>query len=67
MNRRPKLTLVAPTATPEEAAAIVAALERFMRQTAPPLHAPAPRPNAWQRTALYEAVNRQPLDPLPWA
>jgi hypothetical protein len=33
-NRRPKLELVAPGASPAEAAAIVAALERFMRETA---------------------------------
>ncbi|MBX5441476.1 MAG: chemotaxis protein CheR, partial [Solirubrobacteraceae bacterium] len=38
-NRRPELRIVAPGASPEEAAAVVAALERFMRQTAPP---PAP-------------------------
>ena len=35
VNRRPKLELITPTASPEEAAAIVAALERFMRATAP--------------------------------
>jgi hypothetical protein len=35
MNRRPQLTIVAPSASPEEAAAVVAALEQFMRETAP--------------------------------
>ena len=40
VNRRPHLELIAPSASPEEAAAIVAALERFMRDHAPPL-APA--------------------------
>ena len=34
-NRRPQLRIVAPAASPEEAAAVVAALERFMRETAP--------------------------------
>src|SRR5205823_6330528 len=34
-NRRPQLQLIAPSASPEEAAAVVAALERFMRATAP--------------------------------
>ena len=34
-NRRPALRIVAPAASPEEAAAVVAALERFMRETAP--------------------------------
>jgi hypothetical protein len=67
VNRRPKLTIVAPTASEEEAAAVVAALERFMRETAPPPAAPAPRPNPWQRAALREAVDCAPDDPAPWA
>jgi hypothetical protein len=67
MNRRPKLTIVAPSASPEEAAAVVAALEQFMRQTAPPPVAPAPRRNPWQQAALYEAVDRAPTDPTPWS
>ncbi len=41
VNRRPKLTIVAPSASEEEAAAIVAALERFMRETAPRIAASA--------------------------
>ena len=67
MNRRPKLTIVAPDASPEEAAAVVAALERFMRDTAPTLAPPPPRENPWQRAALHEGVARHPTDPLPWA
>ncbi len=67
MNRRPKLTIVAPSASPEEAAAVVAALERFMRATAPPLVAAPPRQDPWQRTALHEGISREPLQPLPWA
>ena len=66
MNRRPNLTIVAPDASPEEAAAVVAALERFMRETAP-VAAPAdPRPDAWQQAALQEGVARQPEAPAPW-
>ena len=41
VNRRPKLSLVAPSASTEEAAAIVAALERFLRETAPAPSRPA--------------------------
>ena len=67
MNRRPKLSIVAPSATPEEAAAVVAALERFMRETAPRPERPAPRPGPWQRAALEEGVSRAPADPAPWA
>jgi hypothetical protein len=66
LNRRPKLTIVAPTASEEEAAAVVAALERFMRETAPPPAPAAPRPNPWQRAALTEGVTRAPDDPAPW-
>jgi hypothetical protein len=67
VNRRPKLTIVAPTASEEEAAAVVAALERFMRETAPPPAAPAPRPDPWQRAALNEGISRAPDRPAPWA
>lgn len=66
-NRRPKLTLVAPHASPEEAAAVVAALERFMRETAPAPAPPAPKRDAWQQAALHEGVQRSPEPPLPWA
>jgi hypothetical protein len=57
-NRRPQLQIVAPGATPEEAAAVVAALEQFMRDTAPVIAPPAPRRNPWQRAALLEGVDR---------
>lgn len=67
MNRRPKLTIVAPTASPEEAAAVVAALERFMRETAPPPARREPKPSAWRRAALVEGVSRAPEEPTPWA
>ena len=63
-NRRPQLEIVAPGASPEEAAAVVAALEQFMRQTAP---APAPveaPPNPWFRRGLLDAIEREP--PQAW-
>ncbi len=66
MNRRPKLSIVAPGASPEEAAAVVAALERFMRATSPPPVPPAPRRDAWQQAALYEGVDREQSPPIPW-
>jgi hypothetical protein len=46
---------------------VVAALERFMRETAPPPAPPAPRRNPWQAAALREAVTRAPDEPAPWA
>ncbi len=67
-NRRPRLELHAPSASPEEAAAVVAALERFMRATAPTLAAAPEEIDPWRRAALLEGVAReQPLDmPDPW-
>ena len=72
MNRRPKLTIVAPDASPEEAAAVVAAVEQFMRDTAPPPAPPAPARNPWVRAARLEAVGIEPElasgwgDEHPW-
>src|SRR4051794_29778954 len=58
-NRRPQLTIVAPSASTEEAAAVVAAVERFLRDTAPPPAPPAPAVDRWQRAALLEGVDRE--------
>jgi len=65
MSRRPQIHLTAPGASPEEAAAIAAALEQFLRDTAPP-PAPAemPAPSPWKRAALAEGVARRPDLPL---
>jgi len=67
-NRRPELKLIAPSASPEEAAAVVAALERFMRATAPVPAVAAEEIDPWRRAALLEAVSREhPTDlPDPW-
>ena len=60
MNRRPRLELHGSSASPEEAAAVVAAIEQFLRDTAPP-PAPAEVPeNPWLRAARVEAVERDP-------
>ena len=59
-NRRPRLQITAPAASPEEAAAIVAALEQFMRATAPAAAPVEDGPNPWVRAALLEGVDREP-------
>ena len=67
MNRRPKLTIVAPNASPEEAAAVVAALERFMRETAPRAAGPTPpepRRNPWQQAGLQRGRRQGSEGPL---
>jgi len=55
---RAQLKLIAPSASPEEAAAVVAALERFMRATKPTPAPASKRPEAWQRAAMLEGVER---------
>lgn len=57
---RPRIELVSPGASPSEAAAIVAALEQFLADTAP---APQPTPtvSAWQRAALEEGIGARQL------
>jgi hypothetical protein len=59
MNRRPRLELRGSGATPDEAAAVMAAVEQFLRDTAPP-PAPETGPSPWTRTALLEGVDRDP-------
>ena len=58
VNRRPRLELQGSSATPEEAAAVMAAVEQFLRDTAPP-PAPEPQePSPGVRAARLEAVDR---------
>jgi len=71
VNRRPKLEIIAPSASPAEAAAIVAALERFMRDTAPPTAPQPPALDPWLRAAMLEGTSRQvcgsrPSELEPW-
>jgi hypothetical protein len=68
INRRPKLELIAPSASPAQAAAIVAALERFMRDTAPPPASPPQAIDPWLRAAMLDAVSRYGCkdDRDPW-
>jgi len=63
-----RLTLLDPSAGPEEAAAIVAALERFIRDTAPPPAAGSQAPEGWRLAGLLEGVEREPRADIrhPW-
>jgi hypothetical protein len=56
---------ILPNPSPEEAAAIVAALERFVRATAPAASPAAQEPGGWSRAALLEGVERDPAGGLP--
>ena len=61
---------ITPSPTPEEAAAIMAAIGRFMRATAALAPAPAEKANdAWREEALLEGVQRDDAHtalPDPW-
>ena len=61
MNRRPRLELHGSSATPEEAAAVIAAIEQFLRDTAPPPAAIEAGPSPWVEAARLEAVDLAPL------
>jgi hypothetical protein len=62
------LQLIAPSATPEEAAAIVAALERFIRDTAPPAGGRTDMPDPWWRAGILEGTEHDAPAELrePW-
>jgi hypothetical protein len=62
---RPRIEVRQP-ASPEEAAAIAAAIEQFMRDTAPPPGPPASRMSPWLRAGLYAGTGRNPAGPSPW-
>jgi hypothetical protein len=60
VNRRPRLELHGSSASPEEAAAVIAAIEQYLRDTAPPPAPPQEQENAWIRASRLEAVERDP-------
>ena len=53
-------------ASPEEAAAVVAAIEQFLRDTAPPPSQPAEEMDPWLRAGLFENAGLDPAEPSPW-
>jgi len=68
--RRPVIELIAPAASPAQAAAIAAALERFLQDTTP-VRAPGRTARSrWERAALAEGVGLSVPDawgdPQPW-
>ena len=62
---RPKLEISAPGASAEEAAAIAAALQQFLVETAPAPQA-GERGNPWQRAALAEGIGARQIAPSGW-
>ncbi len=68
-NRKPphpRIEIVSPTASESEAAAIVAALEQFLADTAPVAGAEGPQVSAWQRAALEEGIAARQVTGAVW-
>jgi hypothetical protein len=63
---RPRIELSGGAASPEEAAAIAAAIEQFLRDTAPPPVDAEARVNPWLRAGLLEGAKRGPAGRSPW-
>jgi hypothetical protein len=63
---RPRIEVEGATASPEEAAAIAAAIEQFLRDTAPPPAAAGPATSRWLRAGLFAGTGRDPAGPSPW-
>jgi hypothetical protein len=62
---RPRIELPG-SATPLEAAAITAAIEQFLRDTAPPPSRPKRRASQWLRAGLLETRGLDPAAPSRW-
>ena len=63
---RPRIELQGSSATPEETAAIAAAIEQFLRDTAPPPEPTAKAVEPWLRAGLLEGSGRDPDSKSPW-
>ena len=61
------IEISSPAASEAEAAAVVAALRRFLDDNAPAPSAEGQRQPAWLAAALSEGVQRQPQLPASWA
>jgi hypothetical protein len=64
---RPRIEVRPASASPEEAAAIAAAIEQFLRDTAPPPAAEGSVLSPWTRAGLFEGAGLDPAGPGPWA
>lgn len=63
---RPRIEVRQSSVTPQEAAAIAAAIEQFIRDTAPSAIPAGPSINSWLRAGLFEGTGRDPRGRSPW-
>jgi hypothetical protein len=65
---RPRIEIKQTAASPEEAAAIAAAIENFLCDTAPPPSTDtATTLSPWLEAGLLESTGREPSHGAPWA
>jgi len=64
---RARIQIAQSAASPEEAAAIAAAIEQFLKDTAPRPRPPQPAISPWVRAALLENAGLDPAGPDHWA
>jgi len=57
--RRPRIEIRQSAASPEEAAAVTAAIEQFLRDTAPAPEPAGPSISPWLEAGLLEGTGRQ--------
>lgn len=62
---RPRIEMLG-SAPPQEAAAVVAAVERFLAETAPAPESASEAANPWQRAALLEGISAKESFAEPW-
>ena len=63
---RPRIEMVTDTRSDAEAAAIVAALEQFLADTAPQPAETGPAQSPWQRAALEEGIAARQVTGYAW-
>ena len=63
---RPRIELVSGGASESEAAAIVAALEQFLAETAAAPRASGPGQSPWLRAALEEGISARQVSGRAW-
>ena len=63
---RPRIEIRQAAASPAEAAAIAAAIEQFLWDTAPAPTPSGPSISRWLRAGLFENAKLDPDGPSPW-
>ena len=63
---QPRIEIVSTGASDSEAVAVVAAIERFLADTAPPPAAEGPAISPWARAALEEGIAARQVSGYAW-